>query len=99
MDTFRTEQSSSTIPLTFRMPVVSESSCSPSEKKNHRNRRPTSVCWELNCLRSRERRRDSPLTPPGGTTMADRGLTEALTSDHHFEQAGFFKRLEFFQAT
>jgi uncharacterized protein len=26
--------------------------------------------------------------------MADRGLTEALTSDHHFEQAGFFKRLE-----
>jgi predicted nucleic acid-binding protein len=27
--------------------------------------------------------------------MQQRGLTEALTTDHHFEQAGFIKLLEF----
>lgn len=51
-----------------------------------------SEAWEL--LRNREDKEWSLVDCASFVVMDHRGILEALTSDHHFEQAGFVRLLK-----
>jgi predicted nucleic acid-binding protein len=65
---------------------------SPFVKIVHINERMDNDAWQL--LRSRQDKEWSLVDCASFVVMGQRGMTEALTTDNHFEQAGFVRLLK-----